>query len=73
MSKMEAKRHFAHRTSVEIVEHPFGTIKRSLGYTYFMQRGKDKVKGEFIFICFIYNLKRILNIFKVNYLIMALK
>ena len=28
----------------EIVEHPFGTIKRSFGYTYFIQRGMEKVK-----------------------------
>lgn len=57
----------------ELVEHPFGTIKRSFGFTYFMQKGIDKVKAEFSFICFIYNLKRILNIFGVKQLIMALK
>jgi len=47
----------------EIVEHPFGTIKRSFGFTYFMQRGLEKVKAEFSFICFTYNLKRVLNMF----------
>jgi transposase len=46
----------------EIVEHPFGTIKHSWGYRYFMQKGKDKVSAEFSFIAFIYNLKRVLNI-----------
>jgi transposase len=50
----------------EIVEHPFGTIKRNLGYTYFMQKGLDKVKAEFNFICFIYNFKRVLNILGVK-------
>lgn len=45
----------------EIVEHPFGTIKHSWGYRYFMQKGKDKVSSEFSFIAFIYNLKRVLN------------
>ena len=56
----------------ELVEHPFGTIKRNLGYTYFMQRGIKKVKAEFSFICFVYNLKRVLNIFPVDELIKAL-
>jgi len=57
----------------EIIEHPFGTIKRSLGFTYFMQRGIEKVKAEFSFICFIYNLKRVLNILLVKDLIMTVQ
>jgi transposase len=47
----------------EIVEHPFGTMKRNMGYTYFMQVGMEKVKAEFSFICFVYNFKRVLNLF----------
>ena len=50
----------------EIVEHPFGTIKRNLGYTYFMQKGIENVKTEFSFICFIYNLKRVFNLLTVK-------
>ena len=50
----------------EIVEHPFGTIKRNLGFTYFMQKGLEKVKTEFSFICFIYNFKRVVNILGVK-------
>jgi hypothetical protein len=46
----------------EIVEHPFGTIKRSFGYTYFLLKGIEKVKAEFSFICFTHNLKRVINI-----------
>lgn len=46
----------------EIVEHPFGTIKRTLGFTYFMQKGLENVKAEFGFIAFIYNFKRLINI-----------
>lgn len=57
----------------EIIEHPFGTLKRNLGYTYFMQKGLDKVKTEFSFMCFTYNFKRILNIFTVKELLEALK
>lgn len=44
-----------------IVEHPFGTMKRTLGYTHFLLRGIEKVKGEAVMHCFMYNLKRVLN------------
>ncbi len=54
-TKLRAKRK-------EIVEHPFGTLKRSLGYTYFLLKGIDKVNGEFSLMCFTYNLKRVFNI-----------
>lgn len=39
-------------------EHPFGTIKRSLGFTYFLLNGIKKVTGEFALICLSYNLER---------------
>lgn len=50
----------------EIIEHPFGTIKRSLGYTYFLLKGLENVKTEFSFICFTYNFKRVMNILGVD-------
>ena len=56
----------------EIVEHPFGTIKRTFGYTFFQVKGIEKVKGEFSLICFVYNLKRVLNIMGTKELIEAL-
>jgi hypothetical protein len=46
----------------EIVEHPFGTIKRTWGYGYFLQKGIEKVRAEFRFICFAYNFKRVLTL-----------
>lgn len=46
----------------ELSEHPFGCMKHNLGYTYFMQKGLEKVKAEFSFICFTHNLKRVINI-----------
>lgn len=55
----------------ELAEHPFGTIKRNWGYLHFMQKGEKKVKSEFSFIAFIYNLKRVLNIVPMNELIQA--
>jgi transposase len=57
----------------EIIEHPFGTIKRNLGYEYFMQRGIEKVKAEFSFICFVYNFKRVLKILGVKGFLKAIE
>lgn len=45
-----------------IVEHPFGTIKRSLGWDHYLVRGKEKVSGENALIMFCYNFKRVLRI-----------
>ncbi len=57
----------------EIVEHPFGTIKHSWGYRYFMQKGKGAVSAEFSFITFVYNLRRVLNIIKFDRLMSVLE
>ena len=45
-----------------MVEHPFGTIKRGLGFTYFLTRGNEGVKAESFMHFLIYNLKRVINI-----------
>lgn len=52
-----------------IVEHPFGTIKRNLGYTYFLRKGLEQVQAEASLICLAYNLKRAINILGVGGLI----
>ena len=49
-----------------VVEHPFGTIKRSLGYTYFLRRGLKAVRTEAALIAMAYNLKRLANIFSIQ-------
>lgn len=51
-----------------IVEHPFGTIKRSLGWDHFLVRGKEKVSGENALIMFSYNFKRLLNLIGISLL-----
>ncbi len=43
-------------------EHPFGTIKRAMGATYFLLKGMRKVEGEFALFCLGYNLKRAKNL-----------
>ena len=45
-----------------IVEHPFGTIKQSWGYYYFLTQGKISVTTEVSLACLAYNLKRVINI-----------
>ncbi|CVK21394.1 MULTISPECIES: IS1182 family transposase [Sporomusa] len=56
-----------------IVEHPFGTIKRTMGYTYFLLRGIEKVHGEAVMHCLMYNLKRVLNILGTDKLVAAIR
>lgn len=55
-----------------IIEHCFGTIKRSLGYDYFLCRGKRHVTTEVNLTVLAYNLKRACNLVGVQNLIAAL-
>lgn len=45
-----------------IVEHPFGTIKKTMNAGYYLCRGMESVVGETSLILFAYNFKRVLNI-----------
>ena len=45
-----------------LAEHPFGTIKRAMGYTHFTLKGLAKVRTEWSLITLVYNLKRVLNL-----------
>lgn len=45
-----------------IVEHPFGTIKRSWGFYYTLLKGKEKVRAEYSLVFLVYNLRRAINI-----------
>jgi hypothetical protein len=55
-----------------IIEHCFGTIKRTLGYYYFLCRGFARVKTELSLTVLAYNLKRAINLVGVQGLIQAL-
>ncbi len=54
-----------------IIEHVFGTIKRSLGYTCFLCRGFKAVATEVNLTALAYNLKRVINIVGVQRLMAA--
>lgn len=43
----------------ELVEHPFGTIKRTMGIRQFLTRGLKNVTAEVALIFTVYNLKRL--------------
>ncbi len=47
---------------VEICEHPFGSIKRNMGYSYFLMKGKDNVLTESCLAGFVHNFIRVFNI-----------
>jgi transposase len=55
-----------------IIEHCFGTIKRSMGYSYFLCRGLTKVKTEISLTVLAYNLKRAINLVGVQAMIEVL-
>ena len=54
-----------------IIEHCFGTIKRSLGYDCFLCRGMSRVATEVNLTVLAYNLKRVCNLVGVSNLIAA--
>lgn len=62
-----------YRKRQQIVEHPYGTIKRQWGYDYTLLKGKEKVGGEFALIFTCYNLRRAMSIFGVMDLMERLK
>ena len=56
-----------------LVEHPFGTIKRWFGYTYFLVKGLEKVRCEWSLMTLAYNLKRVLNLVSFEKLMAAVQ
>ena len=60
MQTPEAKKLISKRGA--IVEHPFGTTKRTLGWDHFLVRGREKVSGENALVMFVYNFRRMFNL-----------
>jgi hypothetical protein len=57
----------------QIIEHPFGTIKRSWGYSYTLLKSIEKVNGEMAIIFTMYNLRRAITILGITVLLDKLK
>lgn len=62
-----------YKTRQQIVEPIFGTVKRNLGYTYTLMKGREKVNAEMAIIFTVYNIRRAMSIFGVKELIERLK
>ena len=45
-----------------LAEHPYGTIKRWMGFTHFSLQRLVKVRTEWSLVTLAYNLKRVLNL-----------
>lgn len=70
----EAKRRFAENIELyklrqQIVEHPFGTVKRSMDGGYFLLRTQAKVDCEAGLLFLSYNVKRVANILGIKELL----
>ena len=52
-----------------IVEHPFGTVKRSLGYSFFLRHRTENVDAEASSMFIAYNFKRLLSMFSTEELV----
>lgn len=46
----------------QLVEHPWGTVKRAFGFSYFLTRGTENVRTESLLHFFVYNMKRAINL-----------
>lgn len=57
----------------QLVEHPFGTLKRAMGHGYFLTKGLEKVSAEMSLSVLVYNMKRVLNIVGVERLLEAVR
>lgn len=60
------------RLRKELVEHPFGTIKRVMDQGYFLMKTKAKVRTELKLSTLAFNLKRVISIVGVRKMIEAL-
>jgi hypothetical protein len=72
MAAAVAARPELHRVRKGLVEHPFGTIKRSDDASYFLLRGLTKVRGEFSLMALAYNLRRAITVRGVPAILKAL-
>jgi len=60
------------RLRKQLVEHPFGTIKRAWNQGYFLTKGLQSVNTEMSLTVLAYNLKRVIQILGVPRMMKAL-
>lgn len=54
-----------------MAEHPFGTLKRAFGHSYFLCRGLEMVNTEMSLSVLAYNMRRVINILGIKELMTA--
>jgi hypothetical protein len=59
------------RLRKQLCEHPFGTLKRWFGYSYFLVKGLAQVRCEWSLMTLAYNFKRVLNLVSFEQLMAA--
>lgn len=57
----------------QTVEHPWGTVKRAMGYSYFLTRKTESVRTESLLHFLVYNMKRAINIVGTKQLVRELQ
>lgn len=55
--------HDYYKLRQQIIEHPFGVLKRQWGFTYTLMKGRVNVLSEVNLLMIIYNLRRCMTIF----------
>lgn len=54
--------HEYYKLRQQIIEHPFGVLKRQWGFTYTLMKGRVNVLSEVNILMIVYNLRRCLSI-----------
>jgi hypothetical protein len=57
---------------MELIEHPFGVVKRIWGFDHFLCRGNEMVTGEMAMVFLAFNLRRAVSILGVKKLVEAI-
>ena len=53
----------------QTVEHPYGTVKRAMGFSYFLTRRTENVRTESLLHFLVYNIKRAIDMIGTKQLI----
>lgn len=62
-----------YRKRKQLVEHPWGTVKRAFGFSYFLTRRTESVRAESLLHFLAYNMKRAINLVGTQELVAGLQ
>lgn len=62
-----------YRKRKQLVEHPWGTVKRAFGFSYFLTRRTESVRAESLLHFLVYNIKRAINLMGTQQLVANLQ